>query len=184
MRSDGETDELGWEYNYLFRTKGWHSRIGRLGWGGWVRRRGWVRLRSRILPDSRSAEHDGDPTDTHAAVTEELEIKAEEAENANQSHMPTPEESEEREHATLPSAEDVFSHERETVGAILQDIRKAAIPLTLDRQKLALCAKWLEEAKHSDVVRKKLEMVCGVDASEEVVRVAWPPRYLTDPLVP
>lgn len=45
MRQDGFTDERGWEYNYFFRRRGWGSKVGRLGWGGWVRRRMWIRLR-------------------------------------------------------------------------------------------------------------------------------------------
>lgn len=45
MRQDGFTDERGWEYNYFFRPRGWGSKVGRLGWGAWVRRRMWIRLR-------------------------------------------------------------------------------------------------------------------------------------------
>ena len=39
------TDEGGWRYNAWFRKKGWESHAGPAGWGGWVRRREWVRLR-------------------------------------------------------------------------------------------------------------------------------------------
>ncbi len=39
------TDEGGWRYNALFRKKSWGSHAGPAGWGGWVRRREWVRLR-------------------------------------------------------------------------------------------------------------------------------------------
>ncbi|WWC70042.1 uncharacterized protein I206_103986 [Kwoniella pini CBS 10737] len=39
------TDELGWRYNAWFKKKGWSSHSGVLGWGGWVRRREWIRLR-------------------------------------------------------------------------------------------------------------------------------------------
>lgn len=40
------TDEGGWKYNSIFRRTGWRPHAGALGWGGWVRRREWVRMRS------------------------------------------------------------------------------------------------------------------------------------------
>ena len=40
------TDEGGWRYNAWFRRKGWKAHAGTAGWGGWVRRREWVRLRA------------------------------------------------------------------------------------------------------------------------------------------
>lgn len=45
MRQDGYTDERGWEYNYVFRKTGWGCQVGKIGWGAWVRRRMWIRLR-------------------------------------------------------------------------------------------------------------------------------------------
>lgn len=39
------TDEGGWRYNSWFKKRGWTSHPGVAGWGGWVRRREWVRLR-------------------------------------------------------------------------------------------------------------------------------------------
>ncbi|WVF71512.1 hypothetical protein IAT40_006318 [Kwoniella sp. CBS 6097] len=39
------TDEAGWRYNAWFKKTGWSSHAGPVGWGGWVRRREWVRLR-------------------------------------------------------------------------------------------------------------------------------------------
>ena len=47
MRGDGEVCEAGFEYNWLFRTKGWRPHPGTLNTGGWVRRRRWVRLMMR-----------------------------------------------------------------------------------------------------------------------------------------
>ena len=44
------TDELGWRYNYAFKRRGWSSHAGFAGWGGWVRRREWVRLRCLRQP--------------------------------------------------------------------------------------------------------------------------------------
>jgi hypothetical protein len=58
MRQDGVTDERGWEYNYIFRKRGWGPDVGRSGWGGWVRRRMWVRLRSLKMNDDGEEEED------------------------------------------------------------------------------------------------------------------------------
>ncbi|KAK8864449.1 hypothetical protein IAR55_001698 [Kwoniella newhampshirensis] len=52
------TDELGWRYNAWFKKKGWSSHAGPVGWGGWVRRREWVRLRY-VVPHSKMKEGDG-----------------------------------------------------------------------------------------------------------------------------
>jgi hypothetical protein len=168
MRSDGDTDELGWEYNYVFRTKGWHSRVGKIGWGGWVRRRGWVRLRSRVLPQDAQDPHDGDPTDTNAAVNEELDVKAEETEN--QTQMPTPEESAASEKEGMLSAREAIDICEDSGELdVLHDVRKAVASLTVDRQKLALWSKWLSEAADDGEVRRKLALVCGADARDEIV---------------
>lgn len=45
MQTDGRTDEHGWEYNWIFKSGGWHSHVNRLGWAGYVRRRKWTRIR-------------------------------------------------------------------------------------------------------------------------------------------
>ena len=45
------TDEGGWRYNYWFRSNGWKTSPGSAGWGGWVRRREWVRLRTLAADD-------------------------------------------------------------------------------------------------------------------------------------
>ncbi|KAL7421641.1 hypothetical protein Q5752_003410 [Cryptotrichosporon argae] len=42
------TDDGGWRYNYVFRKRGWKAYAGGLGWGGWCRRREWVRLRAKV----------------------------------------------------------------------------------------------------------------------------------------
>lgn len=51
------TDELGWRYNGVFKKHGWSSKAGPGGWGGWVRRREWVRLRC-VKPQIREAIHE------------------------------------------------------------------------------------------------------------------------------
>lgn len=51
------TDEMGWRYNAWFKNKGWRSKAGTAGWGGWVRRREWIRLR-------RAVADEGDEEDT------------------------------------------------------------------------------------------------------------------------
>jgi hypothetical protein len=53
------TDEMGWRYNAWFKKKGWRSKAGRAGWGGWVRRREWIRLRRAIA--DREDEEDTRP---------------------------------------------------------------------------------------------------------------------------
>lgn len=55
------TDEMGWRYNGVFKKHGWSSKAGPGGWGGWVRRREWVRLRC-VRPQirERGDEKDGD----------------------------------------------------------------------------------------------------------------------------
>ncbi|WVQ99463.1 hypothetical protein IAU59_006598 [Kwoniella sp. CBS 9459] len=50
------TDEAGWRYNAWFKKTGWSSHAGPVGWGGWVRRREWVRL--RFLPPRERKETD------------------------------------------------------------------------------------------------------------------------------
>ncbi|GHJ84607.1 hypothetical protein NliqN6_1009 [Naganishia liquefaciens] len=45
MQTDGRTDEHGWEYNWIFKSGGWHAHVNKVGWAGWVRRRKWTRLR-------------------------------------------------------------------------------------------------------------------------------------------
>jgi hypothetical protein len=44
MRSDAQVQYDGYEYNWLFRKHKWHSDIGPVSTGAWVRRRRWVRL--------------------------------------------------------------------------------------------------------------------------------------------
>lgn len=54
------TDESGWRYNAWFKQRGWSSHASFAGWGGWVRRREWVRLRG-IVPASPGNEEDTPP---------------------------------------------------------------------------------------------------------------------------
>ncbi|WWC94201.1 hypothetical protein V866_001041 [Kwoniella sp. B9012] len=53
------TDELGWRYNAWFRPKGWSSHSGPLGWGGWVRRREWIRLRAVGVTETKLVDMQG-----------------------------------------------------------------------------------------------------------------------------
>jgi hypothetical protein len=46
------SDELGWRYNAWFKNKGWQAYAGHMGWGGWVRRREWIRLRCLSAPEN------------------------------------------------------------------------------------------------------------------------------------
>ena len=48
-------DEMGWTYNAWFKRNGWRAKAGTAGWGGWVRRREWIRLR-RAIPDQTDEE--------------------------------------------------------------------------------------------------------------------------------
>lgn len=50
MGNEGTTDEHGWEYNWIFRNNGWKSRLSKLGWAGYVRRRKWIRAREYQEP--------------------------------------------------------------------------------------------------------------------------------------
>lgn len=47
MRSEGQTQYDGFEYNWFFRRKHWRPQVGPVSMGGWVRRRRWVRLMVR-----------------------------------------------------------------------------------------------------------------------------------------
>lgn len=58
MRSEGEVQYDGFEYNWLFRRHKWRPEPGWLSAGGWVRRRRWVRLMMR-------------PAHPHHAATEQ-----------------------------------------------------------------------------------------------------------------
>ncbi|KAF9015166.1 hypothetical protein BDQ17DRAFT_1229141 [Cyathus striatus] len=44
MRSDGEVQHDGFQYNWLFRKHHWRAHVGPFSAGGWVRRRRWIRL--------------------------------------------------------------------------------------------------------------------------------------------
>jgi hypothetical protein len=50
------TDEMGWRYNAWFKNKGWRSKAGTAGWGGWVRRREWIRLRRAVADEGDEAD--------------------------------------------------------------------------------------------------------------------------------
>ncbi|KAH7911204.1 hypothetical protein BJ138DRAFT_1240107 [Hygrophoropsis aurantiaca] len=48
MRTNsGEVQHDGFEYNWMFRDRGWSGDVGKLSAGAWVRRRRWVRLMTR-----------------------------------------------------------------------------------------------------------------------------------------
>lgn len=60
MRANlGEVQHDGFEYNWMFRKHRWHSHVGPLSAGGWVRRRRWIRLMVRPAKQ-RLREHDSD----------------------------------------------------------------------------------------------------------------------------
>ena len=66
------TDEGGWKYNSIFRRTGWKAHAGALGWGGWVRRREWVRMRS-LTVGGEEKEDDGCGAATERDEEEETE---------------------------------------------------------------------------------------------------------------
>ncbi|KAK1924269.1 hypothetical protein DB88DRAFT_489644 [Papiliotrema laurentii] len=73
------TDEAGWRYNYWFKSKGWKSHAGLAGWGGWVRRREWVRLRclstEEVLPAPKDPEDQVDVDESLGKVIREAQVE-------------------------------------------------------------------------------------------------------------
>jgi len=73
MRGDSQVQYDGYEYNWLFRKNKWHSDIGPVSTGAWVRRRRWIRLMVRpakptpIKPHtpSRSTTSSASPAPSH-----------------------------------------------------------------------------------------------------------------------
>ena len=70
------TDEGGWKYNSIFRRTGWKAHAGTLGWGGWVRRREWVRMRSLTVGGE---EKEDDGCGARSAINEEEETEPQKA---------------------------------------------------------------------------------------------------------
>lgn len=82
MRQDGLTDERGWEYNYIFRKHGWGPNVAWSGWGGWVRRRMWVRLRSLKMNDAGEEEEDWQDDEASIDfVTEAFDLEQEDGQD-------------------------------------------------------------------------------------------------------
>jgi len=76
MRQDGVTDERGWEYNYIFRKHGWGATVPWSGWGGWVRRRMWVRLRTlKVNEDGEEEEEWRDEDESVDFYSERLDLE-------------------------------------------------------------------------------------------------------------
>ncbi len=73
MRSDGEVQHDGFEYNWSFRKFNWHAKVGYLSAGGLVRRRRWVRLMVQPAKsregDSRSPSNIGTPNSSLIPMT-------------------------------------------------------------------------------------------------------------------
>ena len=59
MRSDGEVQYDGFEYNWIFRRHKWRPEPGAFGAGGWVRRRRWIRLMMRPAHPTGTEQSDG-----------------------------------------------------------------------------------------------------------------------------
>jgi hypothetical protein len=123
MRSG--TDEDGWRYNAWFRSKGWKSHAGGVGWGGWVRRREMVRLRGtkRVVEGERN-KLDNRDTEWHK-LKPSLGL------------------------GNLMNTEEV----NENVERVMRSLGR----LPLDRQKLEVWRKWLDEGDHA--VLQKVQQV-------------------------
>ncbi|KAI9512582.1 hypothetical protein F5148DRAFT_1162639, partial [Russula earlei] len=59
MRSEGEVNYDGFEYNWVFRRYKWRPEPGVLSAGGWVRRRRWIRLMMRPAHPTANEQSDG-----------------------------------------------------------------------------------------------------------------------------
>ncbi|WRT66422.1 uncharacterized protein IL334_003378 [Kwoniella shivajii] len=123
------TDESGWRYNAWFKKKGWSSHAGPVGWGGWVRRREWIRLRA-VGVDSV----DGEGT----AIIRDGREKVEQ----NGKHL-----------------KDVMRSEE--IKPNVLEVLVVMGRLRLDRQRIELWSKWLENEKKDSNAWKRLEMTCS-----------------------
>lgn len=66
MRSEGEVQYDGFEYNWFFRRHKWRPEPGTLSAGGWVRRRRWIRLMMRpALPTAVEQSGNGEGQHHH-----------------------------------------------------------------------------------------------------------------------
>jgi len=53
MRGDGDVDSNGWQYNHSFNSNTWKAHVRSFNRGGWVRRRRWVRLMTKLNPTEK-----------------------------------------------------------------------------------------------------------------------------------
>jgi hypothetical protein len=156
MRQDGLTDERGWEYNYFFRSGsgsgkkekkfkkkgigGWSCEVGISGWGGWVRRRMWVRLRMLVV---QSEEEEEEVDDEKGEEDEEEGL-----DNPPSDRFSSTDGEDELE---LPDGEKVD----------VRFIVKSMANRSLDRERLDMWKNWLgdssEKGKGKKTVKRKKE---------------------------
>jgi hypothetical protein len=171
MRQDGLTDERGWEYNYWFRSGsgnslwrrtfkkkgqgGWGCEIGKLGWGGWVRRRMWVRLRMLTTPD------------------EEEEVLEKNYDEENEDDVPeflsiSPDNSPTQSKVRKDPLPDLSANADPEEDARV--VIKTMIEKPLDRERLDLWKTWFgEESKGDPVAKETVKRIKRVLQDEETV---------------
>lgn len=140
------TDEMGWRYNSVFKRKGWSSKAGPGGWGGWVRRREWVRLRCIKPQVKQDGDGDEDGKDEGAAVKHGR-----------------------KEDTRRQTLKGIFQ-ENEEGERRLYAIAKQLELDTLDREKLETWQKWLEEIQDDAGLRHELEALLQDPVSTSVSR--------------
>ncbi|WVR07085.1 hypothetical protein IAU60_004124 [Kwoniella sp. DSM 27419] len=142
------TDEAGWRYNAWFKKKGWSSHAGPVGWGGWVRRREWVRLRY---------------------IEAQGPNQREKRENTNKSPV---EDGEDRPQARSPrhvsKLSEVMRSERPEDN--VQNLLKTMAGLALDRRRLEQWDTWLDAEGDSSEGRRRLREICNEAEAFELLK--------------
>lgn len=145
------TDENGWRYNAWFKSSGWKSHSGTAGWGGWVRRREWVRLRCR-----KPKEHAGDPSQKPREDVTGGEDGASTDHDANKAN---------------DSESKASTHSQAQLDPLdPEEMIKTMGKMPLDRTKLDSWKSWLDEADPS--AKSRLQSVLNED--ETVSRNPFP----------
>ncbi|RXK36900.1 hypothetical protein M231_05802 [Tremella mesenterica] len=137
------TDELGWRYNAWFRQRGWGSHAGAMGWGGWVRRREWVRLRC-LRPTA----------DLENPSSDSLSPEGNREEGVSSTR--------------IGKGEETLSNVLSGEGEIMEGVLRSMNRLPLDRLRLAAWEEWIKGADTRE--KRRLEDLLKDEMNRDALR--------------